>query len=361
MSYARRLLRALDLPRGLPRLLQHDRYWRVDIVEALCDLCDDLREVGDPADEEYSAEVAYDLTFRLRDTPAALRVRVLSTLGTARRRLGHYGQAERCYRTAWALTDRGDVPLRLIGDLAERHAVLLREQGRLQSALETIRYATLIWESQGCTSAPAQVIEGVILVYLGDPRGARERFVDVLRRADPLAEERSYYAALENYAYLLGTYGSPEDLIESRRLTGEVRRAIRGIRRTPVRYRLDWIDAVLHRRLGQIDRARRDLHRARRGFVRLAMSAEVATLTIELAAVEIALDNPEAVAPLLDETLQWLQAIDLDSPMATAYFLALEHQDPETMVGELERRFAATTDPGRMAPVPLSTTGDPSD
>lgn len=356
MSYVRRLLRRLEFPHEAPRLLQHDRYWRVEVVEALCDRCDETAELGDSAGEELLAEVTYDLISRLREPPRALWIRVFFTLGTARRRRGRYGQARKCYEAAWRLCDRGSVSLETVAALAERHAVLLRELGQLERALEMIRYALLLRESVGSQTTYARLIEGTILVYRGEVDSAKQRFAAVLRETDPREEERAYYAALENLAYVLGAYGSPEDLLEAKKLMGEMRRAIRGIRRTPVRYKLDWADAVLHLRLGDLRRARRGLIRARQGFVRQGMPTELIAVTLDLVVFELASGLPGEVEPLLVETLDQIRAIDLDSPLATACLFALERETPEEMVETLRERLGPTTDFRRGRSIPLEDT-----
>ena len=337
MSYASRVIRRLDLPRQAGRLLSHDRYWRADVVCEYFEACDQMI-FERPRSGLEMARTGLELVRRLRDAPADLEARGIYTLAGAHRATGDLRSAVRRFAQARALCDRKLVSIRTSAALAEREAALHLARGSYPSALETIRYAILLHQAEGRCPIDPWVVEGVVLAQQGVVSGALESFQRVLLKANPTESPRAYVAALHNMTYLLTLHSvSPEDIGRARISLRQSRQLIRGYRDTPIRYCLDWIEAVIHRRLAELPRAYRLLQRARRGFRRLGLGHELAQATLELTVLLQAEGRAQEIPRLLRETVDIARQIGAEQTILAALLVAAEQDRTEQAVRLLER------------------------
>lgn len=337
MSYAARVIRRLDLPRQASRLLGHDRYWRIDVATEFFEACDQMI-FEHPRSGLEMAHVGAELVRRLRHAPADLEARGLYTLAGAYRAVGELASAARQFSTARSFCDRHPVSPRCSAALAEREVNLHLAEGQYQTALDTIRYVILLHQAEGREPIDPWVVEGVVLLHQGNMNGALTCFHRVLQQATPTKYPRAYLAALHNLTYVLGAHGvSPEDIARARDCLRRSRKSIRGIRDTPIRYRLDWIEALIHRRLAELPQAFRLLTRARRGFFRLGLPQEYVHATLEYTLLLQADGRSKQILELLQETIALASRIGAEQATLGALILAAQQDRAELAIGVLQK------------------------
>lgn len=308
-AYARRLIHRLDLPNRAAEVLGHQRYWTPEFCRLYCDFCDEVL-FSDPYNGFVMAGIAPRLVNLLPEggPKNELMVHALAILGGANRAIGALGDADGCYRTAFAICQRVAIPPLELADLQRRYTNLLVEQGRfglalenIGSAIDTLKIVAPHGEGDYCLGA-ALVQRGVIRIHRGDIAASIEDLGLALVALDPNRNERAYYAALHDLAYALTRTGNLSHLHQASRHLRTAKKLLEGRRNCQARYKLYWIEASLLQRLGSTRRAEKSLQIARKGFARIGTRIELVLSSMELAILYGEHDEHSALLQLVRET-----------------------------------------------------------
>jgi tetratricopeptide (TPR) repeat protein len=309
VAYARRLANRLDLPNHAAEVLGHQRYWTPEFCRLYCDLCDEML-FSNPYGAFAMAGIAPRLVNLLPDggSKNELMVHALAILGGANRAVGALGDADGCYRTAFAICQRVSIPPLEQADLQRRYTNLLVDQGRfglalenIESAIDTLKTVAPHGEGDYCLGA-ALVQRGVLRIHRGEIAESLDDLGLALVALDPKRNERTYYAALHNLAFALTQTGSLSHLYQACRHLRTAKKLLEGRRNCQARYKLYWIEASLLQRLGSTRRAEKSLQIARKGFARIGARIELVLSSAELAILLREHGEQDALAEMVGET-----------------------------------------------------------
>ena len=316
---ARTLLDRLDLPIQASAVLGHERYWTEELCHLYFEACDEIL-FDDPAAGLPMARIAPALVQMLPSSRARLDllVHALAILGDAQRAVGTLLESEGTFRTALVIAARAEVSLLEIADLHRRYSGLLLSQRRTEQALDAATRAVDILKIEApygrgdyCLGA-ALVRRGVAHLHRHAPKLALEDFGLALASLDPVANERTYSAAIQNLARALGQSSELGHLYRAARHLQAAKQALAGRDRCPVGYELLRVEAALLRRLGSAKRAQSNLEIAREGFAHTGKLAEFVLASIDLATLLEELGRLEDLRLLIHDTISTSRALNAD-------------------------------------------------
>jgi tetratricopeptide (TPR) repeat protein len=317
------------------RFLRLDRYWRQEVVEALLARCDEV--VGfDPTLSCELARIADQLVARLRDCPAGLKAHARCALAVALRHLGRLDESALAFdaATTWAAT----AGLAVQAMVARQRAMLLLNRGDVDGAAELARRAVAADRQRGDRPSVSLIIQGIVFSYQQHFYEAIGCFSEVLTHEDP--RRPVYLLAIQNLAACLAESSrTAEEIVRARRILRLVRERIKGVRDTPIRYRVCWAEAILHRRLEEFDDALEVLRRARKGFLRLRMLHDFALISADLATLHLEMEQEKEASALLKQTASRLQTLK-STPLLAAFEQARQISDLRAAVAALQLQLA---------------------
>lgn len=327
-------IRGTQKAEEVQRLLRLDRYWRREVVEALLARADEVVAL-DPALGLDLARVANRLTERLPVRLADLVTHARCALAVAYRHLGQLDESARCF--AEARQSASEATPRLQAMVARQRALLSMIQGEKDEALSLAHWAVLTDRQLGLSASTSLIIEGIVLFYRGEHRDAVERFAEVLAGENP--RQPVYLIAIQNLGFALAEASrTAEEIVRARRILKGVRARIKGLRDTPIRYRVCWAEAILHRRLEEYGPALEALMRARKGFLRMGMAHDFALVSADLATLYLEMNQERAARGVVQQTRKAL--VGLGDNLLAELFCRATGDELTSWLAELQGRLA---------------------
>lgn len=297
-----------------------DRYWCPEVVEPLLKRIDELVALK-PAQALGLAEIALEISKRMRNPPQELRAHAYCSLATALRTCGRLEDAGLNFSKAEE-SAKGCPPT-LEAMIARQKSLLLVEQGELAPALKLAQHAVKLDRSTGNFPTKSLIIEGIVRDFCRDTDGSTACFTDVLQNCDPSSNEYLYatnsLVVLLTKRPLLGT-----EIVEARKILRTIQDRIRGIRATPVRYVIWYTEGLLHSVMAEYRFAIRHFIQAREGFLRLEMIPDFARVSVDFVDVLVKKGDLERVRALLERTAKQISEFEEHARFAEAFRLALD-------------------------------------
>ncbi len=342
-SHAKALLRVL--PSRLETLLENRRYWDPTFLRVYLDHCDDVLFDHPRLGLEF-AKIAPRLALLIpekypdewrwasdsvKQEHRELVVRSYALLGGALRVVARFRDADRAYREAARYADSGVISQLWRANLGKRLAKLRSAQGRFAEALKLIEPAIEIYRKQGDQVCYADALNTRGYV-LGEARRFSEAtrcFSEALvlskgtRKTSKLAKRTVASAAL-NLAAAVIQGCLPDDVVRALRLVKQAKRYQGKRRNTMNQYRLTWVEARIHARLGCGRTAERRLVPTRRKFFELGAPFEAALVGLELSLLYWQWAEWPKVEKLALETFEEFEALSSHTEGTAALRLWVE-------------------------------------
>jgi len=318
--FSARFLRSIlkiQRPEEARRFLRQDKYWCPEVVEPLLERSDDLI-AQKPKQALGLAEIALELTARMRNPSNNLRAHAHCALATALRSCGRLAEAQSSYANA-----ERSVPIEahsLRAMIFRQKAILLVEQGNAH-ALELAQSAVALDEKAGASPDKSLISEGIVRGLQQDFSGSCVCFMKVLQNGDP--NSATYVFAMKNYIAsflhrpLLGT-----EIAEARKSLRLVLDRIKGVRANPVRYHIWYIEGQLHAVMQEFRVAVNHLMQARSGYLRSEMIPDFALVSIDLVEVLVKKGDFEKARVTIARTLEKIAEFEEHARFAEAFRLA---------------------------------------
>ncbi len=237
-------------------------------------------------------------------------------LGGAYRVCGRPADAEAPYQEAFRLCESGSISELVQADTERRLSFLRACQGKPEEALELASGAVVV------LSAIEDAPLGEALIAVGYfQASAFHRYGEAIAafgealaiagagKASP-AEQRLHETASINLAMAISDGGSVSDQQTALSYIQKAYQAVKQVKgRTPVRYRLQWVEAIVWDRLGSHNKAARLYRRALEGFTILVMPWESALVSLDLAAMLHLCGEFDALEEIASTTYQQFAAL----------------------------------------------------
>ena len=339
--FSARFLRSIlkiQRPEEARRFLRLDQYWCPEVAEPLIKRVDELVALK-PKQALGLAEIALELTKRMRNPPRELQAHAYCALATALRANGRLEDASCNFRKAEEL-EKG-CPPSLKAMISRQKSILLVEQGDLNLALKTAQQAVELDRSTGAFPGRSLIAEGMIRGIQQDIQGSCSCFMEVLQGDDPSSDD--FLFAMKNLAMsfmrrpLLAT-----EVVDARKSLRKVQDRIRGIRETPVRYDIWWIEALLHAVMEEYRVSINHFIQAREGFLRLELIPDFARVTIDFIAVLVKKGDIERARTAIERTAKQISEFPEHARYAEAFRLALD-QPIEEAAEFIRKRLSTNT------------------
>ncbi len=314
-----RSIQKIQRPEEARRFLRQDKYWCPEVVERLVKRVDDLVALK-PKQALGIAEIALELTKRMRNPSQELQAHANCALAAALRSCGRLAEAESFFSRAEELSIRGSDSL--IAMILRQKAVLFAEQGKSQ-ALHLAQRAVALDEKAGRFPDKSLIGEGIVHYFRRDFPRSSDCFLKVVQNGDPCSDvyilAMEYFIASFLHRPLLGT-----EIAQARKSLRLVAERIKGVRSTPVRYQIWWVEGLLHSILDEFRVAVNHLMQARDGFLRLELIPDFSLVSIDLVEVLVKKGDPEKARVIINRTLEKIAEYEEHARFAEAYRLALD-------------------------------------
>lgn len=254
---------------------------------------------------------------------ADLRAQALAQVGNVLRVLGEFPAASEALRAAAADLTAGTGDPGAGAFVLARQAALLADQSRFEEALVATRKAGRLFRAAGrepdqCRSL---VLEADVLSYLDRSTEA----VQALDRAAGLLDRRreprlALAITLNRASYLL----SAGALAEARASLADAARLADALQNPLDSLRVAWVEGELLIEQSRLPEAESRLRSVREEFLRLALSHEVALVTLELALVVARQERLAEAGALALEALPVFEALRVHPEALASVRLALD-------------------------------------
>ena len=240
-----------------------------------------------------------------------LRARAWGQYGAALRVLGRLREAEDVMTQAQAHLEAGSGDRLLRARLFEQIASLHTFQRHFDSARDLLDSAIAFYEdtNDGHALARPLVQKAIAVLYEGDPDSA----VRLLNRAIPLInyEEDPHLllAACHNLVQCYIDLDQPEQALS---LYTEAQDLYREFDDSIILLRATWQEGRLLRDLGRLRHAETTFLQARKGFMEMGLSYEVALVSLDLAAVYVRLGIADEVRKTVADALPIFRSLQVD-------------------------------------------------
>lgn len=263
------------------------------------------------------AQLAVAIAHQLADddTPIeivrGLQARSWAQLGNARRVSGDHSGAEQAFESAQgALAAEPRILALDVARVLEQLASLRRDQGRYGEAFSLLDRLLAIYRRLGQWHLLGRALAQKSMVC--DEVGDLETELALLRQAldllDPQADPRVFLAARHNLILALSQSGRDREaaalLYHTRPLYLEAGDRINLIR-------LRWLEGVVARGLGRIDRAEAAFREVRDSWVELGLSYDAALAALDLAGIYALQSRPSDMRRLAEEVLVIFQSLSI--------------------------------------------------
>lgn len=271
-----------------------------------------------------------------------LAARAWSYIANARRIGSQPRPAEEAFRQAAKLLAQGTGDPLEQARLLDLQASLHRDQRRLEEATHCLDQALAAYRRAGEEGLAVRALITKTIIWRED--GHPGRGVPLLRRlARQIDGERDPHLLLSiqhNLVTFLNESGRPE---EAQALLPTVRKLALQLGTRLDLLRLRWLDGLVADNLGQDTRAEWSLRAARDGYLRMGLTADVALLSLDLAAFYLRRGRTRETRLLAAEIVPLFQAQEVHREALAAMMLFAEAAERETLtlrtLGEITRRL----------------------
>lgn len=285
-------------PQIAGKVLGHDRYWTPQFLELYLERCDETAFVA-PSDAYLLAQHLPELARRIRvgakaqewDTPLDKMdgiVRALAVKGSCCRVAGETEEAELCFTRAFRGLQGKAASLVAMSELHRRYAALLATSGRTGEAAEHLEKGLEFAEQGGFSAGAADGLALRGFLYAeSDAAAAVMDFLQAARLADRKTPRgmRTIKASLHNIVATVAqgkrniSLKDQEKALKALQVyKDELKGQPTGLRKM----RAFWIEGLFLSNLRIERHARRQLSKARSGFLRLDAPLEYLIVSIEL-------------------------------------------------------------------------------
>jgi len=326
-KYAQQLLR--QLLANPEEALEKAIYWRPQVFELFRRRLDDLL-IEEPARALELARIAPELAERTctansEVSRSTLRAQAYASLGSAHRALGELEKSEQAYSIA--LEEEDHLPPLEKADLYRRVAYLHLVQHN-EEALPMIDEAIRIHrletdlvdrhELGACLVARAHVSK-IVFAKHGQ---AIVELTAALNHISLKKDPKLYYAAIHNLASTLLDCGSPEELNTALEYLEPALASLSGFKTKHfAKYKLRWLQALIHARFGQTARPELLYREAREGLIDLGSPYEAAMVSTDLALLYLATGRSRELGDLAAETHREFRQMGADADANHAFKL----------------------------------------
>ena len=329
--YAMKLLREAS---ENPHLLTlREKFWKLELFPHYLRRCDDLVYRCPPEGLVFSRAAPQFAAKIAEANPGANGADLMllghSYLGSAYRRVDDHGAAEEAFREARRYKD-GASPKALTEHL-RRLAYLRMYQGRPEcfpivgEAIEIHKRGNLVNRHK---LGECLLCRGHAYFEFRQPGKSLEDLTASLNHISLRKDPKPYYCALHNLAVWAVTYGTAEELetaLENLKPALTLLNAQH--RRHYAKYKLRWLIAVVHTRLGNHGYAELAYLEVREGMESLKLPIEVGMVLIDLAMLYLIQGRIERIRPLIEQCTATFRRFGVDAKVQEA--LDLWHQAEE--------------------------------
>lgn len=298
------------------------------------------------------AELAALMVARLELSPISTEVyaRALAHQANALRSVGRLRQAAKLFHQArfmLKLEAGGDRLVAAEVDWLE--GSLCRAQRRLEDASTLLLGAITVYRLENLSAEAARSMLTLSLVLR--EQGELEQALSISREAlaliDPEEQPRLFLMASHNIAFRLAELGRCP---EARALSLDLTELYQRFPDPCTQLRRLWLEAKIHRGLGELANAEQCFLAARDGFVRQGIGFDAALASLDLALLYLDQGRTGEVRRLAEEMVPIFAAQDVHREATAALLLFQEAARREEMTGVLVREVFAFLEAARMNP-----------
>lgn len=293
-----RSISKIQRPEEASRFLRLDLYWQPEVVERLLARVDEIIP-RKPKNALGLAEIALEMTRRMRNPRRELRAHAHCSLADAQRWLGRLAACGTNLHNAEKLAVDGPYSLRAM--VQRQKALYLIELKDLDSALKVAKAAVALERSNEAPPIKSLLVEGIVYGFLEEPEKSCACFDEARKLADPNSTD--YIFATNNLVAslmkgpLLGT-----EIVQARKLLRQILDQIRGVRQSPVRYMIWYTEGLLHAIMEEYRQAAAHFLQAREGFLRLEAIPDYARVSVDHIDVLVKKGDEERARITLERT-----------------------------------------------------------
>lgn len=262
-----------------------------------------------------------------------LKVAAWAELGNAKRIAEDFEGARRAFNEAWRLLGTGDGDLVEEAHLISLEASYMKDIGEFEMAESSLGGALEIYRRLGDSHQQGRTLlkMGEIIGHL-DPKKGVEHLQRALALIDRSREPRLDLCAQHALAQFLSDSGHPE---EGLAVLERARPLYKHFRDDVTQLRLHWVEGKIACRLGEYDEAESIFSQIWEEFRVRNLNQEVVLVTIDLAQVLTAKDEPERAAQLAAECYSIMKAWGLHKDALAAWLVFQEALSQEMARNEL--------------------------
>jgi hypothetical protein len=251
---------------------------------------------------------------------ADFRARAWGELGNAQRISGSLREAEQSMARALDFRAAGTGDPLLEAWLSDLRASLLGDQRQFKPALSLLDTVHDLYLRHGepHRAGRALISKGVFTGYGGDPQAALELIGRGLAMIGPALDPGLALLALHNQISLLVDCGR---FREARTLLWRNRHRWQEAGESIDLLKLHWLEGRINVGLELLDRAERDLVRARQGFARAGLDYHAALVALDLAAVAMRRGDTHDARALAQESADVFTALDVEREAMAALLI----------------------------------------
>jgi tetratricopeptide (TPR) repeat protein len=219
-------------------------------------------------------------------------------MGNAHRLVGELDAAERCFRQALAIAERGSGRPRVVGTVADLAASLLADQRRFPEATGILARLHELYGLLGDRQLTARTLLALSVVesYAGEPERALPALLGALAGLDPAREPQLVALALHNLAKLLLDLGRPQ---AAGRVLSSAERAGRLSGAPLDRLRRRWLAGRIAAAAESYDPAAAAFRETMEGFAAAGLPYPAALAALDLATLQVQLGRRSEAHELL--------------------------------------------------------------
>ena len=322
-------MRQIHLPETAV-ILENPKFWNPRSFTQFLERCNDTM-FENPHHGLEEALHAPRFVVLCGDDPV-LFVRAHAVLASGYRATGNYHEAEQAFERA---LDHGrDLPELDLVDVYRRLAILRRNQRDWNTAFDLVNKAIRVYRLHGDVTdthflGECYQVRGMISLERGWFSGGQEdigsAFVDSMKALSHLTSKRDpkvYFSTVHNLAIILTKVKDHDALDLAMRYLTKARRALYRTGHNMAKYKLQWIQGLLHNRFGTTRQGERLLLSALDGLIDLGAAYEVALISLDLALLYVEeCEPPDVVAKLARDTYTLFQSMAGDEPALAALTL----------------------------------------
>lgn len=316
----------------------------------------------DPREAQSLTELALEILdglCRVTYRPHVLNdftARAWAYYGNCRRILSDLPAADRAFEKASAYLRQGSGEPIDGARIFDLESSLRRDQRQFGDAAALLELALALYRSSGEPQGEAKVTikQAFLLGELAEPQKAMAILSTLCDRFTPEEiGETNYLCAVDNLAMLLLDRGLP---LAARARVPEIRRLAEAHGSPLQLIRVDWLEGLIARSLGEPREAERKLLYVRRRFAEEDIGYDTALASLDLVILYLEQDRTERVRALAAEMMPLFLAQDVEREALAALVAFHRAVESETATAEMAHRIARRLRDARHHPVPLTVT-----